>query len=36
MNHEYVGTVTIHCHILIHEDLGMMLTTEIVEQGSEF
>jgi len=23
----------IHCHILIHEDLGMMMTVNITEQG---
>uniref|UniRef100_H2YBB0 ferroxidase n=1 Tax=Ciona savignyi TaxID=51511 RepID=H2YBB0_CIOSA len=29
----YTGLVVAHCHILNHEDLGMMLAVEIVEQG---
>jgi len=33
MFHEFIGEVVIHCHILSHEDAGMMITTEIVNSG---
>ena len=33
MNHKFTGKVVIHCHILNHEDTGMMMTTQIVNQG---
>ena len=33
MAHKFTGEVVIHCHILVHEDLGMMMTVEIVDEG---
>ena len=33
MAHKFTGEVVIHCHILYHEDLGMMMTADIVEEG---
>ncbi|XP_039256433.2 multicopper oxidase mco-like isoform X2 [Styela clava] len=29
--HEYTGSVVLHCHVLKHEDLGMMITVESVD-----
>ena len=33
MTHKFIGKVVMHCHILFHEDAGMMMTTEILNQG---
>ncbi|XP_076825740.1 multicopper oxidase mco-like isoform X2 [Clavelina lepadiformis] len=30
----FIGTVVIHCHILYHEDHGMMMVTKIVPDGA--
>ncbi|XP_076824256.1 multicopper oxidase mco-like [Clavelina lepadiformis] len=30
----FIGTVVIHCHILYHEDQGMMMVTKIVPAGA--
>jgi len=34
MTHKFVGEVVMHCHLLNHEDTGMMMTTEIVNAGT--
>jgi len=31
-----MGPITIHCHILDHEDLGMMMVVNVVPQGLLF
>jgi len=31
---EFISPMVIHCHILQHEDLGMMMVVNIVPQGS--
>ncbi|XP_076825146.1 multicopper oxidase mco-like [Clavelina lepadiformis] len=33
MAHKYVGVVVIHCHLLNHEDEGMMMVAQIVPEG---
>ena len=33
MAHKFLGEVVMPCHILTHEDTGMMMTTEIVNPG---
>uniref|UniRef100_F6YQV7 ferroxidase n=3 Tax=Ciona intestinalis TaxID=7719 RepID=F6YQV7_CIOIN len=33
--HKYTGEVVVHCHLLNHEDTGMMLTADIVDQGAD-
>ena len=33
MAHKYVGVVVIHCHLLNHEDEGMMMVAQIVQEG---
>jgi len=31
---EFISPMVMHCHILQHEDLGMMMVVNIVPQGS--
>ncbi|XP_078484901.1 multicopper oxidase mco-like [Ciona intestinalis] len=33
--HKFTGEIVIHCHILVHEDAGMMMTVEVVDTDSE-
>lgn len=33
MAHNITGKVILHCHILIHEDFGMMMIADIVHKG---
>jgi len=34
LTHEFTGDVMLHCHLTGDEDQGMMMTTKIVQEGS--
>jgi len=36
MTDRFMGPMIIHCHILDHEDLGMMMVVNVVPQGLLF
>ena len=34
--HDYTDDVIIHCHILAHEDLGMMMVVKVTDEGKNY